>query len=306
MNNPKKHHFVPESYLSGFTLTGKKKDKFWVIDKLNETVRRSTPQNEAHKRYLYKVKVEKGDDEFAIEKSFSKFENDAIPVLKEIDEKHSIPCGEQYDLLINYLALQIVRTPKFRDDLEKMLSNFYNQVGKLCLQMILQSKEYFDNYIDEMIRHKPYLCKEQFNYGRLCDVVKNRNIKAVIDNNYHVENSLKTINVLLPCLGNRNWCVLSPMDNRQYFIASDNPVVLIWSNHRNFNSPLGYGLRGTDVIFPINKKIAILGRFEPQPIQVLLDFQNVAKLNNYIANSSVRYLYSCEKEPTFYVPDKKS
>lgn len=246
-----------------------------------------------------------GGDEFGIERGFAEFESEAIPVLKEIGEKKRLPSKEKYDILMNYVALQIVRTPAYRNDFEKSVSKIYDQIGKLSLHVLLQSKEYFDKYVDEMLQRKPHLRKEDFNYEKIYKEYKNITIQAEIDQNYHVKHAIKMIDGLLPYLGSRNWSVLSPIENKQHFITSDNPVVLIWSEPSNFNIPIGYGLRNTDIIFPINKEVVIRGRFESQPKIAHLNFESLAKMNNYIANFSDRYLYSCEREISWYMPDER-
>lgn len=303
MSNPKKHHYVPESYLSGFTLSEKKNDKLWVIDQYSATIRESTPKNEAHKRYFYKVAVVEGGDEFGIEKALSEFEGKSIPVLKDLIHNKRIPTNEDYDYLINYIALQIVRTPTFRKNFEESLSNVYDQLGKITLQMLVQSEEVFDKHIDDLIKRKPHLKEEEFDYEKIRRGIENITIKADIEQNYHIKHALRMIDNLLPHLGKRNWSVLLPPPKKQYFITSDNPVVLAWSYAQNFNRPIGYGLDGTDIIFPINKNIALLGRFEFLPAQINLSKIDLAKINNMIANYSDRYLYSCENEVVWYTPD---
>lgn len=305
MNNPKKHHFVPESYLSGFTLSNRKNGKLWVIDQLKISIRPSTPKNEAHKRYLYRVKVMPEGDEFGVEKGLSQFEGLSIPVLKEIGKSRCIPSGKKYNLLMNYLTLQIVRTPKFRANLERMSSELYDKVGKTGLYIITQSKEYFDKYIDDMLRRKPHLKKTDFDYDKIKDSIKNITIGANIDQNYHVKHSLKTIDTILPLLGKRKWSILTPENNDSYFITSDNPVVLTWSDPKNNDLPLGFGLLGTDVIFPITKSVAIIGRFESNTKKNTLDNERLALINNCFANASKRFLYSCEKEVLWFKPNEK-
>jgi hypothetical protein len=262
MKNPKKHHFVPESYLSGFTLSNRKNGKLWVIDQVDANIRASTPKNEAHKRYFYRVEVNQGGDEFGVEKGFSEIEGSSIPVLKEIGKTRCIPSGDKYNILINYLTLQIVRTPKFRTNLQRLYSDIFDQLGKNALKIITGSKESFNKYIDDMIRRKPYLSKEDFDYDKIIKEIEKINIEADIDQNYHVQHSLKTIDTLLPLLGNRNWSIFTPENERLYFITSDNPVVLTWSDSKNYDRPIGFGLKGTDIIFAVNKSVVIIGRFE--------------------------------------------
>jgi hypothetical protein len=297
LTKPKKHHFIPKSYLSGFTtLTDKKKEELWVIDQNSATLRPSTPKNEAHKRYLYRVDVHPGGDEFGIEKAFSEFETLSIPILKEMGETRCIPSGEKYSILINYITLQIIRTPKFRTDYHKMLSSIGDQMHKITLQIITQSKAYFEKYIEDMLARKPHLKKEDFEYEKIKNSIDNVTIEADIDQNYYVEQSIKLTDKLLPLLGNRIWRTFVPKNGNSHFITSDNPVALIWSDQKNYGRPIGYGLEGTDVIFPINKSMVIIGRFNSKRDNFQISDKKLAFINNCIAGVSDRFIYSCKKD----------
>ncbi len=66
MNVPKKQHFVPKSYLGGFT-NPEKEDRLWVFDKQGKPPRLSTPMNEGYERYTYQVEQHDGSvDKFSL------------------------------------------------------------------------------------------------------------------------------------------------------------------------------------------------------------------------------------------------
>jgi len=303
MNIPKQHHFVPESYLSGFTFAESWNGELWVIDQIKAEIRPSTPHKEAHQRHLYKVEVLNGGNEFGVERALSDFESLSIPVLKDIGKTKCIPTGEKYNLLINFIALQIVRTPKFRKNTEKIYSNIYNQLGKTTLKLLTQSKEYFDSYLDDLMARKPHLDRDKFDYAMIKEYIDKIEIEADIDRNYHVQHSLNSMDNILPLLGDRNWCVATPENQHSYFITSDNPIALTWFESKNYEKPIGFGLKGTTVIFAINKSVVILGRFELPCNNLIFNEKKVAQINTCIANASDRFLYSCEKSVNWLKPN---
>ncbi|MFP4224248.1 MAG: DUF4238 domain-containing protein [Phycisphaeraceae bacterium] len=68
---PKKQHYVPASYLAGFTHPSKQ-NQLWVYSKQGDKVRPSTPENEGHQRYTYAVQKADGTiDKASVEKSLS-------------------------------------------------------------------------------------------------------------------------------------------------------------------------------------------------------------------------------------------
>ncbi len=50
-NTKKKHHYLPESYLRGFTDSSS--GILWVYQKCHSEVRQSSPENEGYQKYYY-------------------------------------------------------------------------------------------------------------------------------------------------------------------------------------------------------------------------------------------------------------
>ena len=78
-NNPRRHHFLPVSYLRNFCSD---EGDLYVYER-GKLPRKSIPQKEAHIRDFYAYEGESGEN-FEVEKILSKYESEAAPVIQGI------------------------------------------------------------------------------------------------------------------------------------------------------------------------------------------------------------------------------
>ncbi|WP_432769906.1 MAG: DUF4238 domain-containing protein [Sphingopyxis sp.] len=119
-NEPKRHHFVPETYLEGFCDGG---GYLWVGRKDDpQNSLRLRPKNVALRGYYYSQIRDDGTRDNRIEGYLSRIEGDWFNLrAKMTDWKKLTPedCGK----LWNYLAMQRVRVPAARDAAEALLAH---------------------------------------------------------------------------------------------------------------------------------------------------------------------------------------
>ena len=110
----------------------------------------------------------------------------------------------------------------------------------------------------------------------------------------HVEQELGLVNTILPVLGERHWILVRAPTNMSGFITSDHPVVLQWSEQKDrgfFGSP-GFGLQGTEVIFPVSNELAMVGVFDGSADVIDATPEVVAMINGTIIGNSNRQVYA--------------
>ena len=110
---PRKHHFVPICWLTGFTETGEKDGRLWVTDFSRKKQWPSTPENAGHIRDFYRLS-DLAPDPIVVEKFFGLLEDQVAPVLKNIDRERRLPDDGELDALLRFMAYQWVRVPRFR------------------------------------------------------------------------------------------------------------------------------------------------------------------------------------------------
>src|ERR1700677_4277820 len=106
--NPKRHHFLPKSYLDGFARDG----FVWLYDRRKNEYRRQQPLNTAVIGNYYVFENKEGEKDYSLESYFSKIEGSAKSTIKKLEAKEEISPEERL-YLAHFIALLMVRSPKF-------------------------------------------------------------------------------------------------------------------------------------------------------------------------------------------------
>ena len=112
---------------------------------------------------------------------------------------------------------------------------------------------------------------------------------------FHPEGNLRVefraFDELLPLLGQRTWSVLVAPHEGPEFVCSDHPVTLTWKSGRS--GPVGFGLKETEVFFPLGRRVGFYGVFE-SPLKPVVPCNpvHVATLNRRVAWNAERHAYS--------------
>lgn len=109
---------------------------------------------------------------------------------------------------------------------------------------------------------------------------------------------LSTIDQLLPYLLERKWTLVRARADAGGFVTSDHPVCLTWNDparHGGIYSP-GFGLRGTEVLFPLTADLALFGSFEGEEDELDADILLVANCNTTIIAFAERQVFAADPD----------
>lgn len=296
----KKHHFVPVSHLALFTQDGTKESILWVFDQKYGKQWDSVPGSVGFQKHLYRVDLPETEPD-AIEDAFADVEDNVAPIIKEICISKKIPEGEEYNWLINYVALLAERTPVRRDVFTKPMQD----ITKIMSQMMLATPERFES-IKRRMKADGVEINDNVSYEDMRKFILEENYTISFDNNTHINNLLTAIDAIIPPLGARNWTVAYSPPEIGDFICSDNPVSLHWTTQkeRGFWSSPGHGLTETEVSVPLSSRIMLLGRFEEFPSNITIKSKrNLAILNSYTGMHADRFIYSKENDFLWFMRD---
>lgn len=280
------HHYISKFYLEGFTARGSKDDYLWVMDKEQKKQWKAKPENAAHQRDFYRVKIP-GVEPDAVEKAFGKFENQAASIVERIIEKGALPKGEDFIILINFVALMAVRIPRYR----RVFDGPLEEMNKFILKLITANPERWET-IKERMKRDGYEIDEKVSYEVMKCFVKRDKYSIKVSREWHIQNLLQSIDILIPLLLGRKWSLLIVKDEKDEFICSDSPVALVWTKPMPpFWGP-GFGMKNTELTMPLNRHIGLLASFEVEPQTLLAPKRAVAKLNSRTAMQAQRFIYS--------------
>ena len=136
MSIPKRHHFLPESYLLGFAENG----FVCVFDRQQHEYRRQQPHNTAVIRNFYTVINTNNEKDYSVEKFLADIEGKAAPVIAKLDRGEMILPNERIDLA-QFIALLVSRTPKFEREITEIADRVHKTLAKEMVPDIAAAAE---------------------------------------------------------------------------------------------------------------------------------------------------------------------
>lgn len=279
---------MPQAYLAAFTSTGAKDGQFCVLDVHAGHAFRTSPLNVATQRDFNRVDVE-GCSPDAIERALAPFEGEAVAVIRRVIETRNFPNDSDFNLILNLLGLIAVRNPKLRGS----FNGSREQVLCRIADLLVSDKKIWDRHVTSARE-----AGEDFGEGVSFEDVKRFVEEGRYTIEFHPEGNLRVefnaFDKVLPLLGERIWSVLVAPPDGPEFICSDHPVTLVWKDGRS--GPVGFGLKETEVFFPLGRRVGFYGVFEaPLKPVVYCKPSHVATMNRRVAWNAERHVYSAQE-----------
>lgn len=266
MSKKNRHHYIPASYLAGFTEEWHRKSRLWGVPKNNEKPFPTNPEKICVKKHYYKIK-ENVEEPNVVENWYAKSVEGPIigsflTALKDREIQSNIFEHENVFILLATLYLRI---PQFRE----RIASSIERDAEICISMFRHLKNITDKEAFDIKANKSYLIKEEINL----------------------------IEKVATILARRPWKSFSiPDDLECEFITSDKPFVLSCPQTMNKGN-YGIGTLGTEVVVPINKRTIVISDFSFKEN----GFSQAKK--NLVGAANLRIIMSCYKY--FYSSRKK-
>jgi len=282
----RKHHWIPEFYLNGFTGVGSKIGKVSVYDLCRRRVFTTSPRNVGAQRDFNRVDIPNQRPD-VIENAFSGFESQAAEAVRASVKACEFADKDARDLIVNLICLLGVRNPRMRE----ANRDFKERLLSATLDVIFADKNRFEREVTDAISSGFIRPEAEANYEQVRDYHRNNPLKITVPNEAHISQELETYDKVLPSLGDRQWVFFYSSDARVPFITSDHPVVLcaksdgaIWSS--------GFGRLDLDVIFPLTRKVALVGGFDLSEKAFRINSEQVAKINAIVLAGAESQIYA--------------
>lgn len=300
-NYPRQHHYIPKFYLEGFTISGSQDNYLWVLDIQSGKQWKARPENVAHQRDFYRIELP-GVKPDIFENALSKIESQASVILKNIVSSEALPDKENEDFinLINLVALMTARVPRVRS----VFSGFVEDINKFMLKMTLATPEHWES-TKESMKKSGYELGEKINYEQMKRFIESDKYQIEVNKLWHLNNIVDIMDILIPLLMARNWSLLIAEPEDKFFICSDSPVSLMWTKPAPAFWGPGFGMPDTELLMPLNKKQALVARFEGKPKTYPAPLEIIAKANNITRIFTQRFIYSPEEDFVWLKKDGK-
>jgi hypothetical protein len=161
--------------------------------------------------------------------------------------------------------------------------------------LTLASRERWERHAERAIRAGYIEPNPRVSYEELKEFHEKGDYRIEVARETHMKHEFQSFDTILPYLFERKWTFMQAPRGSAGFITCDHPVTLTWSDARDrgrFYAPPGFGLEGTDVLFPISPRLAIVGAFEIENTTVEIGDDMVALFNGAAVASAQRQVYA--------------
>ncbi|MBD3286630.1 DUF4238 domain-containing protein [candidate division WOR-3 bacterium] len=298
----RKQHYIPKFYLDGFT---SEDDYLWLFDLKTGKKTRAHPKTVAWQKDFYRLKTVKVGANL-YENAFATLEKDAAKVIKKITEEETLPepNSEEFTILMNFVALMVVRTPKMWRSSDEASKEMF----RMMIRGITRTEEIWKAQTRKW--KKEGFDVNDFNREDMAEIADEKKYNILVPKTEYLSMIIDQLDVLISILGHRKWFLACVCDERVNFVTSDNPVCLDWTVPMDsFYSP-GFAHVNTIVNMPLTKRILMFGLFKSN--KYLFRLKNRFKMGKIIApfvNSSIirhsdRFLFSSKDDFVWHADGK--
>jgi len=294
-----KHHTVQSKYLAQWMNESKRQLNIYLISK-NEYIERG-PNWKGFWKKNYNILDSDKKKFYLPEKVTELIDKQGIEVIKNIDiNSRNQLDGRKRGALAFYIALQYIRTPRFREEEDK----FMEETIKFFMRKDVSSPDKFKITKEEVLKHQPTNEKEKIALEKISamteeeinqqsfDFIHSDDFHIKLTNTGHSKQILK-IDRLAIKLFELQWLfIIAP--NKTSFVTSDNPCFTISPTkmHQGILSP------NVTVFFPLRPDICII--IKPKLISkkehfLELDKRGVREINKLILENSYQCLIAKDR-----------
>ena len=292
MSEARGHHFVPRCYLNNFAIN----EKTDCVDMKAATSRVMSTKKVAKMRDFNRIESDALPSD-ALETAYGKFENELAPVLKTLSEGGTIS-EEDFSYVLTLIGVLAVRNPRHRDS----FSNFQDNVRHQMLAVMSSTKERWERHLAGARRDGFADGMPDVPYEEIRTSIERRDFKFVTTPHEHAQTEIPVVDHLINNLAERSWRWVRATPNAGLFVTCDHPVCLNWIKRPLGMAPLGYGLTGTTVFFPVAPTLAVLGEYDGRTDDLPADLFAVAGFNRRVINNADRQVFA--KHDSFRVFDE--
>jgi hypothetical protein len=300
----RRHHFLPQCYLKGFSQP-KKRGKTHQVIVFDRDGKKFTSNilNLAVEHDFNRVEIE-GQPADVFEQALAKFEGELGPALTRILQAGNLRNAADKAVVLNFIGLISIRNPRHRETFRK----FNEEVMQSIMELSTATKERWEGQMAQA-RAAGYLKgTKNISYEDMRDFVKKKEYRIDLNKEFHISTEMGSFDSVLQTLFDRKWITFTPPETSTGFITSDHPVCLMFSDPKmrgKFYGP-GHGLAGTEIIFPIGRRLAVVGAFELKDDELGLTEEGVAGINGALVAYAERHVYAHDVDFTYSRQDNEA
>lgn len=299
MSVSRNHHYIPQGYLRGF---GWKRGKHYMVvvhDFRSRTTYETNTRNVCAQRDFMRFDAKDLKSDW-LEVEFCKLESAAVGAIREVAGS-GVFDGENKNYILNLMALLAVRSPEQRESMRGSQA----RVAKVVMDLMLEKKERWESHTRrmEVVTGKPSLVT----YEEAKDFHRRGDYTIEVARESHIQTEIGLYTTVLPLLGQRSWTLYLVPGGYGEFVTSSRPVVIVYIDSEGVplhlrRSP-GFGLKNTEVYFPLTKHALLIGRWGGDEKTINLANQSlIGVINHQIIQQSYGLVLSSARKALYHDP----
>lgn len=280
---PKRHHYLPEFYLNGFTEGG----FLSIYDRKKKELRRQTPKNTAVIGNYYTTTDDKGEKNFDIEQLLSQFEGKAKPAFDKLNQGNPLTPDERADAGY-FIAFLLSRTPRFAREIEQISDAVHKIIAKEMISTVESASELL----------RLHGSHERITPESMLDFVQNERFLVKSSRENILSTMFEQVRKTAKTITLSDWAVVHA-PKKTAFVTTDSPLGYYTPEELRRSSMPNLGLDSCDVtkIVPITKSTALLiGRLGGRVGHFSVSKQQVREINMSVASECEQYLIGHNEE----------
>jgi len=276
-NKTKNQHYIPQSYLRLFSDDGK---NIWVYDKFTQTINNQNIKGTGSiKRFYQSRRYSQPLDIPPV----TSLEGTGIKIIKKIDNNENVT-PEEGGQLLNFIALQYLRTPAAKKRSEVSFQSFWNGLRKVYRESKFQNQK-----IEKIA--KSYIDDQKIEGATPQQFLKN-NDSITPPEELFVDTLVGSGFNIAEILSKQKWEILFSKPNS--WVTSDDPFSVLGKEDGNLFPPL---VPETEKIIPLSKNSLLVICGAGFKIEMkLMHPWSVEVINLATASRAERYVYSGNKD----------
>ena len=225
-----------------------------------------------------------------LEKQLSKFEGEVASTIKKAEQDLNMN-KEFYEVVLNLIALLAVRNPQMR----QQWTDSETRSAEMIMAMTLATREQWESTIASMERDGVKI-DDNVSYEGMKEFFESDKFEITVPTERHIELEFHGVNAILSHLFQRKWSLVVASDKTGPFITCDRPVALAWKHpdqiHPFYRASSGFGMKDTQVVFSLSRKLALIGDFEGEHQIINGTKKFVSAINSRVLSFALTQVYS--------------
>jgi hypothetical protein len=295
MSEARRHHFLSQCYLKGFTDDGTKDGRLFVINVADGSTFGTKPINVAVERDFNAVE---GRPPGEIEGELAKLEGHLSAALDRVVQARSIDNNNDWQAVLNLIALFAVRNPRMRNALGEFIADISDKIMSLSLA----TEERWNSQVARMKAAGAYDDERpEMTYADIKSFHDSGEHRIKVSRGYRIRLELTAVEPVLKALVSRNWMLL--VSEAGEFITTDHPICLTDRNGElpSFQKPVGHRTKGSTVILPISRHLLAIGTFGGNTEVLHPTKAQVAVTNSTIVQFAEKQIYAANQQFPIFV-----